>query len=121
MTWWSPAPAPPVWLPASTARPKACASPRPICAAPMLPVAPLPVWVPPKWFDVGLPPFTPATPLPAWKVVRSIRTLPDPVTHPAMLEFPFPFASVPLAFGDVKESPAFFFELRRRAAVRGAV
>jgi len=26
-----------------------------------------------------------------------------------------------LAFGDVKESPAFFFELRRRAAVRGAV
>jgi hypothetical protein len=72
-----------------------------ICAAPVLPVAPLPVWVPAKWFDVGVPPFTPAAPFPAWKVVRKILTLPDPVTHPAMLELPFPFASVPVALGDV--------------------
>jgi hypothetical protein len=54
-----------------------------------------------KWFDAGETAFTPAAPLPAWKVVRKILTLPDPVTHPAMLEFPFPFASVPVAFGDV--------------------
>jgi hypothetical protein len=44
----------------------------------------------------------PSTPFPAVNVTLVIATFFDPATHPAMLDFPFPLPSVPLASGAVK-------------------